>query len=268
MLQTIPPNYNYSSMKTVLYDGTFDGFLCAVFDVYYYKFNNVDICPAHRFQGNIFHEPHYVYNEQSHKDRVWKGLQKKLSLEALDQIRYSFLAELPGIENTLLHYIQYAFDSSLYMEKDFSSTAVLAVSQTAKKVWREKHRMEAFVRFQKTSDNLYYAFIEPDYNVLPLIAKHFQERYADQRWLIFDGKRHYGLYYDRYHVTEVELQFADATAHGKDIKSVYDENETMYQQLWQLYFKSINIKARKNTKLQIQHMPRRYWKHLTEKRTT
>src|SRR5688572_27378204 len=97
-------------MQTILYDGTFDGLLCAVFDVYYYKYKNVDICPIQRFQGNIFQQPHEVYTDQLHKERVWKGLQKKLSKEALDQLYYAFLSELPGIENTLLHYMQYAFD--------------------------------------------------------------------------------------------------------------------------------------------------------------
>jgi probable DNA metabolism protein len=82
------------------------------------------------------------------------------------------------------------------MEEDYSHPAVLTVFQTAKKVWREKHRMEAFVRFQRTADGLYYAIIEPDYNVLPLIAEHFQTRYADQRWMIYDARRRYGMYYD------------------------------------------------------------------------
>jgi probable DNA metabolism protein len=252
-------------MQTVLYDGSFDGFLCSVFDIYYYKFTGVDIYTEHRFQGNIFQQPHYTHYNSTHKDRVWKGLQKRLTQDALDQIYYSFLSELPGIENTLLHYIQYALASDVFMEKDFSHPAVLAITQTAKKVWREKHRMEAFVRFQKTGDGLFYAFIEPDYNVLPLLSKHFSERYADQPWLIFDGKRYYGLYYDLHQIAEVEVNFTETTSNGKNTKSIYDEQEVMYQQLWQQYFTSVNIQARKNSKLHIQHMPRRYWKHLPEK---
>ena len=31
------------------------------------------------------------------------------------------------------------------------------------------------------------------------------------------------------------------------------------------YFKSTNIKSRKNMKLHLQHVPKRYWKYLTEK---
>jgi probable DNA metabolism protein len=141
------------------------------------------------------------------------------------------------------------------------------VQQTAKKVHREAHRMEAFVRFQQTADGLYYAIIEPDYDVLPLILKHFKNRYADQRWMIWDSRRKYGLYYDLNEVTTVAFSFDAQTNSGKDISAVYSETEPLYQQLWQQYFKSVNIPARKNSKLHLQHMPARYWKFLPEKRT-
>ncbi|HZG24780.1 MAG TPA: TIGR03915 family putative DNA repair protein, partial [Chitinophagaceae bacterium] len=173
--------------------------------------------------------------------------------------------ELPGMDTTLLFYVQYAFSSKFSIETDFSSHAVLTVTETAKKVHREKHRMEAFVRFQLTKDGLYYAIIEPDYNVLPLIRRHFENRYADQRWMIYDGRRKYGLYYNLEKVDTVHVNFEPATNGGKDITAVYDEQEELYQNLWKRYFNSVNIAARKNMKLHVQHMPMRYWKFLTEK---
>ncbi len=252
-------------MKTIVYNGSFDGFLCAVFDVYEYKFSDVNIVPAHRHQPSLFAEPHAVNSDPGHSNRVWKGLQKKLTQEAQDQIHRAFLSELDGIENTLLQYIQYVFATEAMVEEDYSHPAVLAVVQTAKKVWREKHRMEAFVRFQRTADGLFYAIIEPDYNVLPLIARHFETRYADQRWMIYDSHRKYGMYYDLSVTETVQIRFSEEVAGGKDMSPVYDETEGIYQQLWKQYFKSVNIAARKNSKLHIQHMPRRYWKFLPEK---
>ncbi len=253
-------------MQSVVYDGTFEGFLSSVFDVYEYKFTEVDICPQHRFNGNVFGLVHTTLANQEHSDRVWKGLGKKLTTEALGQLYKTFLSELPGIENRLLHYIQYAFSNNGFMETDFSNAAVVTITQTAKKVWREKHRMEAFVRFQKTAEELYYSIIEPDYNVLPLIKEHFEKRYADQRWLIFDSKRKYGLYYDGQQTTEITLNFEAGTNSGKNVTEIFSADEAAYQQLWQQYFTSVNIAARKNTKLHIQHMPRRYWKYLPEKK--
>lgn len=254
-------------MQSVVYDGTFEGFLCAVFDVYEYKFGNPDIIAESRYSGNLFGEAHVVHLDEKHRERIWRGLEKKLTAEAKGQLYKTFLSEEAGIENTLLRYIQYVFSSPVFMENDFSNEAVLTVTQTARKVWREKHRMEAFVRFQKTADDLYYAIIEPDYNVLPLLSEHFTKRYADQRWLIYDGKRKQGIYFDQHEVTDVQLNFRDDAGGGKDISAVFDVQEEMYQRLWQQYFKSVNIAARKNTKLHLQHMPKRYWKYLPEKKS-
>lgn len=252
--------------QTLLYDGSFAGWLSAVFDAYYYKFKDVTICTQRNFKGNVFLPPHTVTTSAEHSRRVWQGLEKKLSSDALQQVHRTFLSELPDIETVLFHYVVYAFQATVSMETDYSHPAVLKIFQVAKKVWREMHRMQAFVRFQKTSDGLYYALIEPDYNVLPILADHFKNRYADQQWMIYDGKRHYGIYYDLHRVTEVEMQFVEQANAGKNIQNVYDEQEELYQQLWQRYFKSVNIAARKNRRLHLQHMPARYWKYLPEKK--
>ncbi|MEO7524367.1 MAG: TIGR03915 family putative DNA repair protein, partial [Ferruginibacter sp.] len=122
------------------------------------------------------------------------------------------------------------------------------------------------VRFQLTKDKLYYAIIQPDYNVLPLISKHFEDRYADQRWLIYDSIRKVGLYFDLQKVEEIVMHFEADLDNKEQLKAIYDEEEVLYQTLWQQYFQSININARKNLKLHIQHMPKRYWRNLVEKK--
>ena len=126
--------------------------------------------------------------------------------------------------------------------------------------------MEAFVRFQLTKDGLYYCLIQPDYNVLPLISNHFEKRYADQRWLIYDSHRKYGIYYDLEKVETVFLNFEVNSSDKKAIAEISDEKEELYQRLWQQYFSSVNIVARKNMRLHIQHMPKRYWRYLIEKK--
>lgn len=250
-------------MVTVAYDGTFEGWLSCVFDIYEYKLSNVHITNKTNCQVNVFNAYHESHYDELKAARVWKGLGNKISKSALTQLYQAFLSEETGIENILLGYAQYAFESKFSIENDFTNTSVLKVVQTAKKVYREKHRMEAFIRFQLTKDGLFYALCEPDFNVLPLIAKHFQNRYADQRWLIYDSRRKYGIYYDLSTVETTELTL---TANCKqNIELICDEKEALYQHLWQQYFKSVNIAARKNTKLHIQHMPKRYWKYLPEK---
>ncbi|WP_207495698.1 TIGR03915 family putative DNA repair protein [Aridibaculum aurantiacum] len=253
-------------MVTMLYDGSFEGWLTAVFEVYEYKYAAVQIVTSEQHQPNVFATIKNVVTDEAKAERVWKGLKQKISANAVAQVYKTFLGEEIGVENKLLEYVQYAFSRPQSIESDFAHSAVLYVWQMAKKVHREKHRMEAFIRFQKMKDNLYYAVCQPDYNVLPLIERHFKDRYADQQWLLYDTRRKYGLYYDLQNVSVVEMHFSEESNEGKELQHAFDEHEALYQVLWKQYFDSVNIAARKNTKLHIQHMPKRYWKYLPEKR--
>jgi len=252
-------------MQVVIYDGSFEGLLTAIFEVYEYKIQDAKICKEQEAIGSLFGQTRIVSSDKQKADRVMKKLKEKISINAIHQFYKTFLSEQRDIENVLLRYTQYVIATKKPVENNFSHPDVLMLQQISRKVHREKHRMEAFVRFQLTKDGLYYSLIQPDFNVLPLISKHFKDRYADQRWLIFDTVRKYGLYYDLNDVSEVQLNF-DINQNDKgQLLSIQDEKEELYQKLWQQYFSSVNIAARKNMKLHIMHMPKRYWKNLIEK---
>jgi probable DNA metabolism protein len=252
-------------MRVFIYDNTWPGFLTAIFEVYERGETEAKITTAKRYLPDVFAASFDVTTDQAKAARVWNGLAKKISNQGLRKIYACFLSELPEIENTLYAYIRLVFEMDSSPENAYVYEAVLKVSQVDKMVHREKHRMEAFVRFQLTNDDLYYAGIEPDFNVLPLILNHFKKRYADQRWLIYDLKRNYGIYYDLYKVEEVTLSFTCKVNSEEESSIIFHEDEALYQTLWKDYFKHVNITERKNDKLHLQHVPRRYWKHLTEK---
>jgi probable DNA metabolism protein len=253
-------------MRPIIYDGSFDGLLTAVFEIYDRKIVDANIIPQRLETTSLFGGNIDIKTDKEKSSRVWKGLEQKLSHRARLQLYKTFLSEINGIENVVYRYIRYAFATRYRIESDLANADVNMVQQTSKKVHREKHRMEAFVRFQQLKDGLYYALVQPDYNVLPLISRHFEDRYADQRWLIYDSQRKYGIYYNLETVEEVQLLFSDQAPDGAPITALYDEKEDLYQRLWQQYFSSVNIAARKNTKLHLQHMPKRYWKNLVEKK--
>lgn len=253
-------------MIPVVYDGSFEGLLTAIFEIYEYKLSETIIIQNTVVNNNLFGNTHMVHTSSGKSERVWKKMQEKLSRNALGKIYRSYLSEMKGIEDFIFRYVQYVLKNKNAVENDYSNADVLMLQQTSKKVNREKHRMEAFVRFQLTKDGLYYATVQPDYNVLPLIIKHFKDRYADQRWLIYDSRRKYGIFYDLKEVTEIQINFSEEIREHQDLLTIYDEKEILYQTLWQQYFTSVNIKARKNMKLHIRHMPRRYWKNLIEKK--
>lgn len=251
---------------TLVYDGSMAGLLTAVFDVYDRKLEGVSILTQARFQPSLLSAAMSLPTDAAKAMRVWNGLGRKTGPEGQEQFFQAFLSELPGIEDVLLAYARHVFDHAHDITTDYAFPPVLEVQQTARKVWREKHRMEAFVRFQRLPDDLWYARIEPDYNVLPLIAKHFKSRYADMAWLIYDLRRNYGIHHEPISgkVSEVALEWTEGR--GEVASDGVSEAEAAYQDLWKAYFNHTGIAARKNPKLHLRHIPARYWRYLTEKK--
>jgi probable DNA metabolism protein len=245
-----------------IYDGSFEGFLTAVFDVYNHKSKNAEIWREELYQPALFGEKIESVTSAEKAERVWKGMMRKIGKPAVDQIFKAFLSEIETVETTLLRYIEYGFESRRFIHKDFSHPAVMEVAKTVKQIGREKHRMDAFVRFRKTKDGIYFAAIKPDFNVLPLNISHFKARYADQKWIIYDLTRNYGVFYDLKEVRQITMDLPDDILKTKP--EHFGEEEVEFQELWKSYFEHTNIKFRKNSKLHQQYMPKRYWDFLTE----
>jgi probable DNA metabolism protein len=250
-------------VTTLIYDGTFEGLLTAVYEIYERKLALIKIQKGEWLSTALFEDVLHVITDKQKAERVLKGLQQRLSAAGLQRLYAAHMADLANEDTTMIGFIRYAFDSEQNIEEDYGNKYVLRLSEIVRMVRREKHRMEAFVRFQKLQDETFYAAIEPDINVVPLLARHFKDRYTDQKWIIYDLRRNYGIFYDLHHVEYIALDFS--AANPANVISAYTADEGLYQHLWQNYFKSVNIPARKNTKLHMRHIPKRYWRYLTEK---
>ena len=254
-------------MIIFVYDHTFEGLLTALFDAYVRR----------TFPDKLLHETEPLplfYNElyrvttcTEKAERVWKALCRKLSKQATALITYCWLSESSEAPMLLMKYMKQIFDSKHSITTDFTNPVTLAVTQLGRKVSGERHRILQFIRFQKLADGTYFGIIEPLYNVLSLTIRHFQDRFADQPWLIYDVKRQYGYYYDLKEMKEVTFENPQQ-AHlvtGMLNESLMANDEKLFRQLWKTYFKAICIKERWNPRKHRQDMPVRYWKYLTEK---
>ena len=257
-------------MLVYVFDNTLDGLLTAVFDSFLLK-QQPDYLLAEGEQLLLFVDQQYrVHTDSEKAERVWKGLEKYLSKDGLHMITISWLSEERALNQPLFNFICKVFRLKIKdLERNASDEDVLAVRNTCRRVLHEQLRMKQFIRFQKAKDGTYLAVASPDHNVLPLIIDHFQDRFNDQPWLIYDAKRHYGYYYDG--KTVIRITFEDEASvpfnlsNGKMDEAVLSENDKIFQDLWRTYFKAICIKERMNPKKQLSDMPRRYWKYMTEK---
>lgn len=247
------------------YDKTFDGLLTAIFDAYSRKVFPDRLLRLEDIEPLFSTEIYTVTTQEDRAVRVWNSLRKKLSRIACNMITYVWLSEVSESDDLIFRYIRKVFDSKHSIEMNFADPHVLEVNQLAKKVSREREHIMQFVRFQKAADDIFFAPISPIYNALPLTIGHFKDRFADQKWIVYDVKRDYGYYYDLNTVTEMTLDTDKNFLNGRLDEQLMAEDEKLFQDLWKTYFKALTIKERINLKLQRQHMPKRFWKYLTEK---
>lgn len=251
-------------MISLIYDGSFAGLLTSIFEVYGYKYADVKIIPETEALFSLFDSKHYVVTDPAKANRIIAAVEKYSSTQVVRDLMRVFLSEDQDREMLIFFAVKMMLDEKRDVFTNFGNEHILKIAQLVKSVRREKHRMEAFIRFRLLQDTMFYAVIEPDFDVLPLIMEHFKKRYTNQSWIIFDLRRAYGLLYDLKTVEFFEIT-EDHYSFLKNPAAILHDDEKPYEDLWRTYFKHTNIKERINKKLHRQHIPLRYWKYLTEK---
>lgn len=190
--------------KILVYDGSFNGFLTAVFTAFEEKIAVADIQRSHRSQNGLFSETKTIITHKVKAKRVWDAIQKK-NHNTIRVVYFAFLSERKNVEMLLYSYIRHIFKSNGMGTSEISEQIVSRLNQLSEMVGREKYRLEAALKFEQANDEAFFATISPDYNILPLISKHFRSRYAAKKWTIYDLKRMYGLYYNGVEVEFIKL---------------------------------------------------------------
>ena len=244
-------------------DGTFEGLLTAVFEAYARKSPPDAIESAGGEQLGLFERRITIETDFGKSDRVWKGLKKHLGSKRRQMLFEAFLSGCAGVETMILQCVWNTIPDVNKRMTQTNLTSFIQIENLSHKVRREAHRMKGFIRFQQTGKDHYFALIAPQYDVLSLIRRHFESRFADQRWIIYDRLRNYGLCYDRHRVRELRLNAAELEAFGNEDIA----NEQLCQTLWKRYYEAVNIRHRNNPRLHVRQLPRRFWQYLPEKQS-
>lgn len=246
------------------YDKTFEGLLTALFDAYTRKEFPGRLLAAGEIDP-LFAESYEVMTQKDKASRVWAGVEKKLGRRACNMVLHVWLSEQDGCDELLFRFLRKVFDRPGRFPLDFADPDTIEVEKLARKVAREGEHVRQFVRWQKGGDGSWFGATAPKYNALPLAIKYFKNRFADQKWLIYDTQRHYGYYYDLKEAVEVTMEDDRHLLEGWLSEDLLAGDEKFFQELWRNYFKSLTIKERINPKLHRQMMPERFWKYLVEK---
>ncbi len=253
-------------MIILRYDGTFPGLLTAIFHSYENKEWPNQVIGKDTSEI-VFGETLNIETDETKATRVWEGIKKIGGMLTCEQLFHAFLSGDKNIEMLIFDYLRILFNEKRCISTNLAIECVLRIDQLGKKVMREAHRMLMFARFEQTADGIWFAPLDPKYDVIPLITGHFRLRFANQPWLLYDTNRSYGFYFDKIKLEQITIDnplFSRAT--GKVNREIIHPDEQKWQEMWKSYFNQIAIVERKNLKCQQNFMPKRFWKYLTEKK--
>lgn len=257
-------------MIDYLYDGSFEGILTCIYH-HYYTDRAAGIYRKEDYQPSLLHGFMEVETEADKATRVYEAIENKISTYSLRSIYRAYLSCDPDKENKILRYVLLGFQKGHQTGSLHGNPAVKDIDALTKKVGYEQERMLQFVRFEvldaKAGQQVLYAEIEPDNDVLELAAGHFAERFRHDPVVIRDARRNKAVvaYEGHWYVTPLGERLGSGAVVAPDGTVMeLSQDEIDYQHLWQTYFDHIAIKERINPRCQKNFMPVRYWKHLTE----
>ena len=238
-------------MKIMIFDGSMEELLVAVFKVYTEKSDPI-LYHREDFIMNLIDEPMDILYDEEAFIRVRKAVQGKFLEESLDTITFALKNNSSKSPTLVLKYMMACFTNPKE-GINYQNSLVLEVIKMARQVELESHRFKGFVRFSLI-DGIYVSKINPDHDILEFLIPHFTSRFQDQKFIIYDEKRRKAIISQNGQAlikTDIEI----------DSKFLLRDSFAVY---WKEYYENIAIKERRNPKAQKRSMPTRYWENLIE----
>lgn len=244
-------------MTTYFFDGTKNGLLTCIFESFYEKRIPDDVT-TECVQCGLLDEIVTIKTDNEKAERVYKCLKNCKTKYLVSDFNLTFRSGEKKRFKLLFDYLNVAISNkNIDVSKAFALPEIQAFTDLKNRIYTETHRFKGFLRFMETEKGFYYACYEPDNDITELLVPHFTAR-LQSPFIIHDIKRNILALCDgkRYKI----LNGGD-----NGVTVFMSESEEIFLDLWQQYYKSINIEERKNLRQMRNYMPERYWKNLSEK---
>ena len=236
------------------YDGSYEGLLCCVFESYDRKEIPLAIRPVEDGQTTLIPERE-IETEAEKALRVKASIPKKIGVQAPGFVRRAFLTCLPEKEMKILLFLRLGYRYGPGVMNMLADDTVHTLTRAVGFLEREAHLLKGFLRFSEFGGAL-AAEIEPKNFVLPLLAPHFQTRFPEERFLIYDRTHEAALVYQSHRAEVIPIENLAMPDPGGEEKEM--------RALWRLYYRSVEVEGRHNPVCRRSHMPQRYWSCMTE----
>lgn len=241
-------------MDTVyIYDGSFDGFLCCIFDSYANREVPAAIVSEDAFSPTLY-ATYTVVTDSDHAGRVYRKI-VKCSPDAADLLRRGFLTCMEDRELALYRLVIKLLRDGAGFLRNLADETLYPVLKAVRHLGGEAQLLRGFVRFSEFSGVL-GAEIEPKNRVLPLLRSHFCGRYKNEKFFIYDRTHREALFYADGKAVITPLQQFEMAAPN--------ETEAGFRLLWKRFYDTIAIRERENPRCRMTQMPKRYWNTMTE----
>lgn len=245
---------------TLLCEDTFDGMMSAVYDgwVKMNKGHTIHIRPGEVYEYSFLTEYVRVETNLEKVKKVADSIRKKISPDAYMMVYRTCMHYEEDRVDIVVDFLKLGYKVGAKVTKDFGNPVVMKLVEYSRKVGNETHLFKGFVRFKEVQGNILLSRISPKCDVLPMISHHFSNRYPLENWIIYDDTR------------------KKALVHGKGMKCILlsgnDVEEKVkklnasdtYEDLWKVFFDTIGIKERENSRCQKTNLPKWYREHMTE----
>ena len=235
------------------YDGSFEGFLCCVFESYARHEVLTAIVSDEDFEPTLY-PTRFIQTDRAHSDRVYRKI-FAISHEAGQLLRRGFLTCLPQKEMHLYQLVRKLLDEGSAFLRTPTDPVLFPIMKAIRHLNGEAHLLRGFVRFSDLSGVL-GSEIEPKNRVLPILRSHFCSRYYNETFFIYDRTHREVLLYAAGKAVITPLEHFEMAPP--------DTEEAGYRLLWKRFYDTVAIKERENPRCRMTHMPKRYWNTMTE----
>jgi probable DNA metabolism protein len=238
----------------LVYDGTFEGFLSLVYEVYYKKLKPIKI---YKTLPNeiVFEEIKIIETMELNSIKVLDAIKAKFPKDIFCKILNIFMCDTKEFEMALLEYIIIGFKEVKQLF-NINNSCVFFLNNLEKELFKNVHKMTGFIRFEELEDGTLYAKVESKFNLVYFLGKHFLKRFNNQNFIIHDLNRKLAFVKIQNDFSVQEVAFFD--------EPTYSSNEQKFQKLWKSFFSAVTIKERINPKLQRQLVPLLYRTYMSE----
>ena len=263
------------SRLTLRCEDSLEGMFTAIYDAFVYK-NKMDkpyedsiTIAAGEGCMTLFTEEIAVQTDMDKVNKTIHAIQTRLGYSVYDTVLHALCHYDEERASTVLGYLVRAFAKGSRISEHMADPYVMGVLELSRKVENERQRFYGFLRFrviqgenalirmdgEPQEREVLFAQIEPKCNLVPIMMEHFESRYPNENFIIYDEKRKLAAVHRAYQTCVlVASEGIVLPESGSDI----------FEELWKQYFRSMEIKPRHNERCQNNMMPKWYRKYMPE----